>query len=85
MVTNIREVRTGSWVGIFPNSIPEDSTKIGIMRVCILNLILEMKLNHFSKIILCITGEVGLESGFTPALYPELMISQICGHFLCRA
>lgn len=45
MVTNIREVRTGSWVGTFPNSIPEDSTKIGIMRVCILNLILEMRLH----------------------------------------
>lgn len=45
MVTSIREVRTGSWAGTFPNSLPEDSTKIGIMRVCILNLILEMGLH----------------------------------------
>lgn len=82
MVTNIREVRTGSCAGAFPTSIPGDSTKIGIMRVCILNLILERRLNHFSKIALCLTGEPGLESGFTPALYPGLMISQICGHFL---
>lgn len=82
MVTNIREVRTGSCEGTFLNSIPEDSSKIGIVRVCILNLILERKLNHFSKVVLCVTGEPGLELASTPALYPGLMISQICGHFL---
>lgn len=64
MVTNIREMRTGSCEGTFLNSIPEDSSKIGIVRVCILNLILERRLNHFSKVVLCITGEPGLESGF---------------------
>lgn len=41
----MREVRTGSCVGAFPKSVLEDSTKIGVGRACIFNLILVVRLN----------------------------------------